>query len=40
MESIRRDLAALEMSSSSKKLDILDVVGSDIDGTFRDALTY
>jgi len=42
MEIINRDFASMMSSSKDKKSQecFLDVVGADIDGSFRDSLTY
>lgn len=41
MDTINRDFAMLGMEKKTPKAEcFLDVVGSDIDGSFRDSLTY
>jgi len=42
MQSIMRDMGGISLDKKSKD-DVscfLDIVGSDVDGTFRDSLTY
>jgi hypothetical protein len=42
MESIQRDMAGLRVGGyeKSQALCFTDIVGADIDGTFKDSLTY
>jgi len=40
METIMKDMSALSVGSKKKFMAFSDIVGSDIDGKFKDSLTY